>query len=82
MDLCLQYGDVTLAIELKVQRDRGPNQVVAGLEQIERYLERLPTANGWLMIFDRRQDAKPMADRLFTELKTTPKGLPVTVIHG
>ena len=82
MDLCLRYGDVTLAIELKVQRDRGPNQVVAGLEQIERYLERLPTATGWLMIFDRRQDAKPIADRLFTELKTTPKGLPVTVIYG
>ena len=82
MDLCLQYGDVTLAIELKVQRDGRPNQVVAGLEQIERYLERLPTANGWLMIFDRRRDAKPIGDRLFTELKTTPKGLPVTVIHG
>ena len=82
MDLCLRYGEVTLAIELKVQRDRGPNQVVAGLEQIERYLERLPTATGWLMIFDRRKDAKSIADRLFTELKTTPKGLPVTVIHG
>jgi hypothetical protein len=82
MDLCLRYGDVTLAIELKVQRDRGPNQVTAGLEQIESYLERLPTATGWLVIFDRRKEAKPIADRLFTEQQTTPKGLPVTVIYG
>jgi hypothetical protein len=82
MDLCLRYGQTTLAIELKVQRDRGPNQVKSGLEQIEGYLERLNLTSGWLVIFDRRKKAKPIAHRLKTELKMTPKGLPITVIYG
>jgi hypothetical protein len=82
MDLCLRYGQTTLAIELKVQRDGGPNQVKSGLEQIEGYLERLNLTSGWLVIFDRRKKAKPIAHRLKTELKMTPKGLPITVIYG
>jgi type II secretory pathway predicted ATPase ExeA len=82
MDLCLRYGDVTLGIELKVQRDRGPNQLEAGLEQIEKYLERLNLSTGWLVIFDRRTNAKSIAERLSTEAHKTPKGLGVTVIYG
>ncbi len=82
MDLCLRYGEVTLGIELKVQRDKGPNQLEAGLEQIEGYLERLNLSTGWLVIFDRRTDAKPIAERLCTEIHNTPKGLGVTVIYG
>jgi hypothetical protein len=82
MDLCLRYGQVTLGMELKVQRDRGPNQLEAGLVQIEGYLERLNLSTGWLVIFDRRTEAKPMAERLHTEIHSTPKGLAVTVIYG
>ncbi|NJM45066.1 MAG: ATP-binding protein [Alkalinema sp. RU_4_3] len=82
MDLCLQYGEVTLGIELKVHRDRRPNPLEAGLEQIEGYLERLNLSTGWLVIFDRRQDAKPIAERMRTESSSTPKGLNVTVIYG
>jgi hypothetical protein len=82
MDLCLRYGQVTLAMELKVQRDKGPNQLEAGLTQIEGYLERLNLLSGWLVIFDRRQAALPIAERLRTELHHTPKGLSVTVIYG
>jgi type II secretory pathway predicted ATPase ExeA len=82
MDLCLTYGTVTLGIELKVQRDRGPNQLTVGLVQIEKYLERLNLAKGWLVIFDRREKAEPLADRLRTEQHHTAKGLAVTVIYG
>jgi AAA-like domain len=82
MDLCLRYGDITLGIELKVQRDHGPDQLKAGLEQIEGYLERLNLTSGWLVIFDRRQTAKPIADRLQTAKHSTPKGLTITVIYG
>jgi type II secretory pathway predicted ATPase ExeA len=82
MDLCLRYGTVTLGIELKVQRDRGPDQLQAGLEQIEGYLERLNLHTGWLVIFDRRAEALPIADRLKTEGHQTLKGLNITVIFG
>jgi type II secretory pathway predicted ATPase ExeA len=82
MDLCLRYGQVTLGMELKVQRDRGPNQLEAGLSQIEGYLERLKVSTGWLVIFDRRTGAPPIAQRLRTEAHRTPKGLAVTVIYG
>ena len=82
MDLCLKYGNVTLGIELKVQRDRGPNQLDTGLVQIEKYLERLNLESGWLVIFDRREKAKPIADRIRTEHHQTAKGLAITVIYG
>ena len=82
MDLCLRYGDVTLGIELKVQRDKGPNQLKAGLEQIEGYLERLSLLGGWLVIFDCRQQALPIAERTKTERRQSPKGLDITVIFG
>jgi AAA-like domain len=82
MDLCLRYGQVTLGMELKVQRDSGPNQLEAGLDQIEGYLERLNLSTGWLVIFDRRTAALPIAQRLRTEAHSTPKGLAVTVIYG
>jgi type II secretory pathway predicted ATPase ExeA len=82
MDLCLRYGDVILGIELKVWRDRRPDPLTAGLEQIEGYLERLHLATGWLVIFDRRQTAPPLADRLHTEPHPTPQGLAITVIYA
>lgn len=82
MDLCLRYGDVTLGIELKVQRDKGPNQLEAGLIQIESYLERLNLRSGWLVIFDRRVNAPDLADRLRTESHETTHGLKITVIYG
>ena len=82
MDLCLRYGDITLGIELKVQRDRGPNQLKAGLEQIEGYLEGLSLDSGWLVIFDRRQEAPSIAERTRTEHHQSPKGLNIMVIFG
>ncbi|MFM6267250.1 MAG: hypothetical protein ACKPFA_12230, partial [Dolichospermum sp.] len=60
MDLCLQYKDVILGIELKVWRDKKRDPQADGIEQLESYLGRLGLDFGWLFIFDRRKNALPM----------------------
>jgi hypothetical protein len=82
MDLCLRYGAVTLGIEIKVQRDDGRDQLRRGLDQIEGYLARLGLETGWLVIFDRRQQALPIAERLRSQPHQTEAGRQVTVIYG
>ncbi len=51
------------ALELKVWRPGRPDPVEAGLEQLNRYLERLGLDNGTLVLFDQRPDAPPFAGR-------------------
>jgi hypothetical protein len=82
MDLCLRYGRVTLGIELKVQRDDGRNQLTNGLSQIEGYLTRLGLDFGWLVIFDRRKTALPIAQRLRSQLHQTDMGKSIEVIFA
>jgi hypothetical protein len=82
MDLCLRYGQVTLGIELKVWRSRRPDPKDAGLEQLESYLNRIEQAMGWLVIFDRRENALPLAERLKTEVTETATGKSVTLIYA
>ncbi|MGF1535159.1 MAG: AAA family ATPase [Elainellaceae cyanobacterium] len=82
MDLCLRYGGVTLAIELKVWRQGGPDPLKAGLAQIDRYLAGLGLASGWLVIFDQRPGQPPIAERTATEQAITPSDRPITVIRG
>lgn len=82
MDLCLRYGKTTLGIELKVWRDGRPDPLAAGLDQLDKYLGRLGTENGWLMIFDRRSQALPIEDRTVTEGLQSPKGHSLVVIRG
>jgi hypothetical protein len=82
MDLCLRYGQVTLGIELKVWRSNRPDPREAGLEQLESYLNRIEQAQGWLVIFDRRQNAPTLAERLNTELTETVTGKQVTIIYA
>jgi hypothetical protein len=82
MDLCLRYGGVTLGIELKVQRDDGRNQLTNGLSQIEGYLTRLGLDFGWLVIFDRRKAALPIAQRLRSQLHQTDMGKTIEVIFA
>lgn len=52
------------AVELKVWRDRRPDPVDQGLEQLKRYLERLRLDQGTLVIFDARSIAPPLPERL------------------
>jgi hypothetical protein len=82
MDLCLRYGTVTLGIELKVQRDDGRDQVVRGLQQIDRYLARLDLATGWLVIFDRTRNALPIETRVRSEILQTATGRSIEVIYA
>ncbi len=82
MDLCLRYGNVTLGIEIKVQRDDGRNQLTRGLEQIDRYLARLGLDSGWLVIFDRRETVLPIEARLRSEVHQTSSGRSIDVIFA
>ncbi len=82
MDLCLRYGSVILGIELKVWRTGQGDPLAKGLVQLEGYLERLKQSEGWLVIFDRREKALPLVDRLQMEPMTTAAGQQVMVIRA
>ncbi|NEP16653.1 MAG: ATP-binding protein [Leptolyngbya sp. SIO4C1] len=82
MDLCLQYGEVTLAIELKVWRAGRPDPMKAGLAQLDRYLAGLGLTTGWLIIFDRRPELPPVAERTTVEWVCTPSDRSIAVIRG
>jgi AAA-like domain len=82
MDLCLRYGEVTLGIELKVWRTKKADPLSQGLEQLDGYLARLGQDSGWLVIFDRRDNALEIEERLKTEIQTTPMGRSITVVRA
>jgi hypothetical protein len=82
MDICLRYGKITLGIELKVWRDRRPDPLKKGLEQLDSYLARLGLETGWLVIFDRRSNQPPIEERTRTEMGQTINGRNVTVIRA
>ncbi|MEM9908043.1 MAG: ATP-binding protein [Cyanobacteria bacterium P01_D01_bin.44] len=82
MDLCLRYGQVTLAMELKVWREGRPDPLKVGLAQLDKYLAELGLAQGWLVIFDQRPGLSALCDRTQTEAATTPGGRAITVIRG
>ncbi len=82
MDLCLRYGDVTLGIEIKVWRTKKADPITKGLEQLESYLNRLGQSSGWLVIFDRRDNAPELEERLGTSVAQTASGQQVTIIRA
>ncbi|MGF1516007.1 MAG: ATP-binding protein, partial [Elainellaceae cyanobacterium] len=82
MDLCLRYGEVTLALELKVWREGRPDPLKAGLEQLDRYLTGLGLTRGWLVIFDQRLGLPAIAERTTAEKARTGNGHEVMVIRG
>ena len=82
MDLCLRYGNATLAIELKVYRNGRCDPLNSGLDQLDQRLSALQLSTGWLVIFDQRSDQPPIAERTLTESVTTPSGRTVTVIRA
>ncbi len=82
MDLCLTYGAVTLGIELKVWRTRKVDPLTKGLVQLDEYLARLRQNTGWLVIFDRRDNALELEERLITEIHTSPLGREIIVIRA
>ncbi|WP_333452966.1 hypothetical protein [Microcoleus sp. K5-D4] len=53
-----------------------------GWQQLDGYLARLGQDSGWLVIFDRRENAPELEERLKTEIHTTPRGRSVTLFEG
>lgn len=82
MDLCLRYGEVTLGMELKVWRPGSPDPLAEGLAQLDDYLSGLNLDSGWLVIFDRRPDQPPIAERTSSTPVVSPGGRRIQVIRG
>ncbi|WP_242032766.1 hypothetical protein [Oscillatoria sp. FACHB-1406] len=82
MDLCLRYGSAILGIELKVWRQKKRDPQAEGIEQLESYLARLGLDEGWLFVFDRRENALPIEERLSTQIVKTEQGRDITVIRA
>jgi type II secretory pathway predicted ATPase ExeA len=82
MDVCLRYGQTTLAMELKVWRDGERDPLNEGLEQLDNYLSGLGLDTGWLVIFDQRSGLPDISERTTAEKARTPAGREVTVVRG
>ena len=82
MDLCLRYGTLTLAMELKVWRDGAPDPLAEGLIQLDGYLAGLGLETGWLVIFDRRADQPPIAERTASSTTVSPQGRCIQVVRA
>lgn len=82
MDICLRYGQVTMAMELKVWRAGKADPLTVGLTQLDKYLDGLGLETGWLVIFDRRSGLPPLEERLATEIVLSPSGRGITVIRS
>lgn len=82
IDLCLYYGAVQVAMELKVWREGKKDPLTQGLSQLDSYLNGLELETGWLVIFDQRSGQPEISERTTTESATTPNGRTVTVIRA
>lgn len=82
MDLCLRYGAVTLGMELKVWRDGRPDPFAEGLIQLDDYLAGLGLDSGWLVLFDRRSNQPPIAERTDSAEQVSPQGRRIQVIRA
>lgn len=82
MDLFLRYGDVHLAIEMKIWRDGRPDPLNQGLIQLDNYLNGLGLTTGWLVIFDQRNGLPDISERTSTETAISPSNRTITVVRG
>jgi hypothetical protein len=70
------------ALELKVWRQHESDPLAQGLAQLDAYLDRLSLDTGVLVIFDRRPNAAPVAERTTFEKATSPSSRPITVLRA
>jgi hypothetical protein len=82
MDLYVRYAGSRLGIEIKVWRPGAVDPLAVGLRQIDGYLARLGLDAGWLVIFDRRPDAPPWAQRASASVVTSEGGRRITVVRA
>lgn len=82
LDLCLFYGEMQVAMELKVWREGEADPLERGLVQLDHYLSGLGLESGWLIIFDQRLGLPAISERTTTESAATPAGRAVTVVRA
>jgi hypothetical protein len=70
------------ALELKVRAGGDGDPLAGGVAQLDAYLDRLSLDTGVLVVFDRRPDAPPVAERTAFEQATSPSGRAVTVLRA
>jgi DNA polymerase III delta prime subunit len=70
------------AFELKTRGPHDGDPLEEGLEQLDRYLDQLGLETGTLVIFDRRPDALPIAQRSGLGEAVTPAGRGVRLLRG
>lgn len=84
IDLCVRWpspaGLERWAVELKVWRDRRPDPLPEGLEQLTGYLARLGLERGTLVIFDGRSEAPSLLTRCSVQ-EVEHAGRGVTVLR-
>lgn len=84
IDLCVRWlfagGIERWAVELKVWRDRRPDPLAEGLNQLSGYLERLRLDHGTLVLFDARSEAPPLPARCRIE-ESEHEGRRITVLR-
>lgn len=56
LDLCVTIGENRYPVELKLRDPRRPDPESEGLAQIAEYMDACGVREGWLVIFDRRQE--------------------------
>lgn len=84
LDLWLRYGEVTLAIEIKVWAPGEPDPLAEGLLQMDAYCARLLPDAAWLLLFDRRPAGRRRKKVTVGEPQKlrTPAGREVLVIRA
>ena len=70
------------AIEMKVWHKSKRDPLGEGLVQLDSYLDRLDLDTGALVIFDRRPDAAPVAERTVLTQAASPSGRIVTLLRA
>lgn len=70
------------ALELKVWHEGEADPLAKGLAQLDGYLDRLSLDTGVLVVFDRRREAAPWAERVSFTLAKTPAGRKATVLRA
>ena len=81
IDLCVRAPGFIMGLELKVWRDHAADPLSAGLDQLDRYLERLGLREGWLVIFDRRTVSPSGTENGRITTQTTPAERDVKVVR-
>jgi len=85
VDLAVEFGGRWTVIEIKMvhPQDGRESTIDEGLIQVARYRDRIGTTDAWLMVFDRRPEARarPWEERLTWETRDAPGG-PVMVVGG